>query len=577
MFTRLKPNTLRKQIFYAYTSILLIILLTVGIYIYNQVGDLLKKNAEDHMVNTAVQATTNIDLIVEQVDSFASQVVTNVVVQTILQEWVNGDKPTFEKIQALQKEVRRLEVYQKGIKAIEVYNLDYESYLPITNERLDERYDFQWIKQTDEASGKVVWLDYNEEYNGSMVAMSNIRLMNQSFEHAGYLVLHVDTSLFALNTGSKEKEEYYWLSDQQGQVIYTNAESFVKLPDDQEKAIINIHGTEFFRVSSQIPTTGWNISLLTSAHAATEGLSVLRSTIPITIFFSSLIFLFLSYLLSGVISKPILNLIKTMRSVRLGALKPIEAKSSLMEITELNHTYNQMVDSLNGLIQVVYEKEILQSKTELKALQAQINPHFLFNTLDAFYWELEENGQHQLAEIIVAMSGVFRYVINKNDNEQWVTVGDELEHAERYMLIMKMRLMDRFTWNIKCDKAYRSIPIPKLTIQPIIENAIEHGVEQSLEQGTINIELEQRDDYLVISVRDSGPGFSEERLRQVTADINSDRMSNNTNEDNRWSESGVGLKNTNQRLKLYYGQQRARIHIINNTDGVTIEIHIPIR
>lgn len=577
MLSWLKPDTLRKQIFFAYTSILLIILFILGLYFFNQVSYLLKKNTEAHMINTAVQANNNIELILEQIDNFASQVVTNASVQSLLQNWKNGIEPSFEEVQALQREVRRLEVYQKGIQSIEIYNAAYESYLPITNEYLNERYGLDLITRTNTAAGKLIWFDNEDVPGESLVAMSNIRLMNQSFERAGYLVLHIDSSLFALTTGTKEKEEYFWLTDKKGQVIYTNANSSIQLPIDTTDTSMSINGKEYSFVSSYINSTGWNIHLLTSATTTTEGLSVLQATIPVALFISCLLFLVLSYMLSGVISKPILNLIKTMRSARLGSLKPTDIKSSVLEITELNYTYNQMVDSLNALIQVVYEKEILQSKTELKALQAQINPHFLFNTLDAFYWELEENNQPHLAEIIVAMSGVFRYVINKNDNEQWVTIGDELEHAERYLRIMKMRLMDRFTWTIDCTKSLKYISIPKLTIQPIIENAIEHGIEQSLEQGKLHISVRQEEESVVIAVKDSGPGFSEERLSEVLNDLNSTLPEKTIGKERGTNHLGVGLSNTHQRLRLYYGQDDARLNIINSEDGVVIEVHIPMR
>lgn len=100
-----------------------------------------------------------------------------------------------------------------------------------------------------------------------------------------------------------------------------------------------------------------------------------------------------------------------MRSTRLGILKPIENVSSTMEIQELNYSYNKMVDNINELIQLVYEKELSRSHTELKALQAQINPHFLFNTLDVLYWSLLDRDEDQLAEYVVAMSDLFRYTI----------------------------------------------------------------------------------------------------------------------------------------------------------------------
>lgn len=113
------------------------------------------------------------------------------------------------------------------------------------------------------------------------------------------------------------------------------------------------------------------------------------------------------------ITKPILNLIKVMRNSKFGTLKPSTVTSATLEIRELNNTYNQMVDRMNELVEVVYQKEILQSRTELKALQSQINPHFLFNTLEAFYWALDEKGEDELAESVIAMSGLFRYVINR--------------------------------------------------------------------------------------------------------------------------------------------------------------------
>src|SRR5689334_5431076 len=139
-----------------------------------------------------------------------------------------------------------------------------------------------------------------------------------------------------------------------------------------------------------------------------------------------LLFLILTFILSTMITSPILNLIKAMRGAKYGSLKPIPVTSSTLEINELNNTYNQMVAYLNELIEVVYEKEIIQSRTELKALQAQINPHFLFNTLEALYWALEDKDEEELSQVVVAMSGLFRYVINRADDDEWVTVADEL-------------------------------------------------------------------------------------------------------------------------------------------------------
>jgi two-component system sensor histidine kinase YesM len=227
-----------------------------------------------------------------------------------------------------------------------------------------------------------------------------------------------------------------------------------------------------------------------------------------------------------------------------------------MEINELNNTYNQMVHSLNELIEVVYQKEIVQSRTELKALQAQINPHFLFNTLEAFYWALDEKGEEELAQIVVDMSGLFRYVINRTDDDEWVTIGDELDHAERYLKIMEMRMLDRLSWRIESDEACRSVPLPKLLIQPLVENAILHGVEQRVGPGTVMLIVRpsSRPGYTLVTVTDDGPGMDAAKISSIyhTMEKGSMRSSKGT---------GIGIANIERRLKLSY---------VDNTDGLEI-------
>lgn len=581
MWQWLKLNTFRKQMFVVYTSMMLAILLTIGIYINVQVSQLLQTNAEKHMNNTAVQSIANVELLMQQIDTFSSQVATNALVQTIMQDSYSGIAVSFDQLQLLQQEVRKMEAYQVGIKAIEIYTLNHESYLPISNERLNERYTQEWITASNLAQGKLVWTNYSERYGNSIVTIRNIRLMNQSFQHVGYLVIHVDPSLFDLSSVAdmeqSEHQDFLWLTDQLGNVIFTNTSTEISLPEATgEMDVVDINDRDYFNVKRSISMANWELSILTPVTKATEGLALLRSTIIISLIVSSMLFLILSFFIADRISRPILKLIRAMRGARLGGggLKHIDEPSNSIEINELNNTYNQMVDSLQALIQVVYEKEILQSQTELKALQAQINPHFLFNTLEAFYWELEEKGQSELAEVIVAMSGVFRYVITKQDSDQWVTIGDELEHAERYLLIMKMRLMDRFEWEIHCAEEHRHVPIPKLMVQPIIENAIEHGIERSLHRGKLIIDVARvSTHHIAITVKDNGPGFTSEQLHKITHDLNQGSLQIGDKSD---KHLGVGLKNTHQRLKLSFGMETEGLSIKSSQQETEIGFRIPI-
>lgn len=131
---------------------------------------------------------------------------------------------------------------------------------------------------------------------------------------------------------------------------------------------------------------------------------------------------------------------------------------------------------MNDLIQVIYEKELIRSRTELKALQAQIDPHFLYNTLEALFWALQDKEEEELANLVVAMSDLFRYTIGSEHGSEWVTLREELDHAERYMQLMKLRFGDRLEWSLSAPPDSLELRMPKLLLQPLVENAILHGV-----------------------------------------------------------------------------------------------------
>lgn len=573
-------NTLRNQIFITYMLIMIAILSSVGFYLYGQVTKLLQSNTERHMENTAVQATGNIKLLLNQIDTFTTQILTNATVQTMLQHEFNGDKLHFEKRQQLQEEVRKFEAFMSGVRSIEIYTSDYRRLLPLTEDMLEERISQEWIKKVDEAKGQLVWLGMDARYPHVVVAARHIRLMNQSFSQAGYLVIHMDVNYFDLSEeqiigiAETSREEFMWLTDELGNVLFTNSESDVMVPISMKDIdTIEIEHSQYYGVQRKIDTVDWQLSILTPVEKATEGISILRTGIIVSLVIGSILFLTVSYVLSGMIIKPILRLIKAMRSARMGTLRVIPAESSTIEINELNNTYNQMIESLNALIEVVYEKEILQSQTELKALQAQINPHFLFNTLEAFYWELESHGEDELAEVIVAMSGIFRYVINRNVEDEWVTLGDEIDHAERYLKIMKMRLMERLEWSIAVEDGLRSVAMPKLLIQPLIENAIHHGIERRVDTGIVSIRVQEVPEMrsIRIEVTDNGPGMSQEIIDKIKESIKNKQK-------NKQSENGlgVGMSNTEQRIKLYFGQTNDGL-IIESIEGesTTISFLIP--
>ncbi|QAY67129.1 sensor histidine kinase [Paenibacillus protaetiae] len=572
-------NTLRNQIFIGFMFVMLIVLGAVGFFSYGQISVLLRNNTEKHIQQTAFQATGKLDVLLQQADTFTTRVATNAKVQHLMAKEATGGTISFDERQSLQEEVRKELAYMSGVKSIELFLSNYQMLFPLSDVSLDHRVTASYIREADEADGKLVWFGMNPSFPDSVIAIRRIRLMDYSFADAGYVMVQIDKNYFELTADASVKanaasSEMMGLFDGANQTITSDFSKEVDVEKmlQQGDETVKLDGERYTAIEKTSEVTGWKIIILTPVKYASEGITVLRTGLIVSLLVGGLLFILLTFILSTMITRPILSLIKAMRNAKLGTIKPIPVTSSTMEINELNNTYNQMVDSLNELIDVVYEKELAQSRTELKALQAQINPHFLFNTLEAFYWALEDKGEEELGQVVIAMSGLFRYVISRADEEEWVTVGDEFEHAERYLTIMDMRMVDRLAWEIHSEEGCRSVPIPKLLIQPIVENAILHGVEQQIGKGTVTIWAEPSavPGYTRISISDNGPGMSSEKIRALYEAMDSGQANPES------KGTGVAIRNIQKRLKLYYGDETGGLDIQSEEGkGTTIAFEIP--
>ncbi|MNO96542.1 Sensor histidine kinase YpdA [compost metagenome] len=364
--------------------------------------------------------------------------------------------------------------------------------------------------------------------------------------------------------------------DDQGRLLHSNAinnPNLEPLLASEDQTVI-FDGKDYVMVKQHSEKTHWTLIILTPVRYITEGISMLQTVLYASGGIGALLFLIMSFILSTMITRPIIQLIKAMRTSRFGILTPNHDSVYTIELSELNYTYNQMVNHMNELIRVVYEKEMIQSRTELKALQAQINPHFLFNTLEAFNWSLVEKGEEELAALVVAMSRLFRYTISNPNHDEWVTIGEELEQVRRYLLIMEMRLGDRLSWDIQVADECSPVPIPKLLIQPIVENAIVHGVESMVRPGKITIRVvpSARVGWTTITVEDDGPGMDEDMLKGLYQALDGGPSMSSKG-------LGVGLVNVQQRLKLYYEGDQGEVEGLRLYSrislGTTVVFEIP--
>ncbi len=267
-----------------------------------------------------------------------------------------------------------------------------------------------------------------------------------------------------------------------------------------------------------------------------------------------------SLVFSRMISRPVKRLIQAMEQFEDSASDfTYHAVEGSREIGELSHSFGHMVVQIQQLMEKVREEEITLRKAELRALQAQINPHFLYNTLDAIGWLCEEERTQDAVEMVNALAKLFRISISKG--HEIIPVEKELEHARSYLKIEKFRYK-QFTYSFDVDEDCLNYYCNKITLQPIIENAIYHGLDRMVDEGEIRIGVHSRGDNLVFTVEDNGIGMTKEQCRKILEGSAGDK-------------TGIGIRNVNNRIKIYFGEQYG-IQIDSELDeGTTVTIIMP--
>jgi two-component system sensor histidine kinase YesM len=251
--------------------------------------------------------------------------------------------------------------------------------------------------------------------------------------------------------------------------------------------------------------------------------------------------------LSRSIYTPIKKLHDVTTTITKNDLQALMTSDNVDEITELGMSFNIMIGKIRELLDSKIKEQENLKKAELRALQAQINPHFLYNTLDTIIWMAEAKKNAQVIEIVSALSSFFRISLSKG--RDWITIGEEIERTNSYLTIQKMRYRDILDYEIQVDERVANYTILKLVLQPLVENALYHGIKNKRQGGTIIVRAKPKNENEVqLEVEDNGIGFTPEKLAQLQEELEDDSGDIKL-------ESGFGIGNVNKRIRLYYGKQ----------------------
>ena len=277
------------------------------------------------------------------------------------------------------------------------------------------------------------------------------------------------------------------------------------------------------------------------------------------------------------IIKPMNLLVKRMHQIEKGDIGITIENKREDEFGYMNKTFNRMSLEIKNLINTVYKKQIATKDAEIKALQAQINPHFLYNTLDSINWKAKINGVEEISEMVSALSSIIEANLNRN-NENYITLNKEIEYINNYYLLLKKRYGKKINLVLDVEQETLNCVIPKLIIQPIVENAVYHGLEMKVGSGTIHLKTSRNESRVLIEVIDDGIGIDGntlDRLNKSLADADKDDSVSMEQGDGAFISSSIGIINVHKRIRLLYGENYGLLITSRIAEGTSVTISIP--
>lgn len=414
------------------------------------------------------------------------------------------------------------------------------------------RGDYPWVITL---TRYVSWTENGQTNNGIMLVDMNF------------------TRIKDLCSRDMENDGYIYITDQQGNIVYHPKQQMIYagiLPREVTLASNLKEGSSTMKPRDvrlgvcvkSLSNAAWRVIGVSSMKGMAAYDNGLASYILLLIVLLEIPILVGGLLLSREMTRPLHNLMALMGRMSDGEGAEPAPIGGIYEAGQLGDSFNRMTTRIRQLmVQIRTEQEQLH-RSELKALNAQMNPHFLYNTLDSVIWLAESGDQNGVVRMVLALSQYFR--LSLSGARDFITVEDELQQVEKYLIIQKMRFEDAFTYQIHCEEAVRTAGTPKIMLQPIVENAIVHGVGTMEKGGKITIAARRAGDCLELTVQDNGCGIKPDVLEHI---LSTDAK----------SPSGIGLKNVHQRIKLACGPAYG-LQVESELDvGTTVRIRLPLR
>ena len=575
--------SLRDKLIFLFVGTLFVELLLFGCVMFFYLYINAKKNVSDN-IDTTVTAVSEV---MDQSFLVMENLVLELAASNGVQNWLDdshyydqGNPEFYLRKTEFSRELNRILIYSnaKKLDVVEYaavfndgYLLDYVDVQSVGGNKV-QREVYKAYEAAKQETEKYI---YSELVMGSENVIFHIRRMRSDFERDVPLVIMVATNERDIATQYENlvqnEGETVYLIDGENKVLSSNREDEIGSYIDEKIAECNtgeVYLNETYMMTSrEVRNLGKGVRLV---HLYPQSLLIKKVLEGIRTYIVLGILLIVICLVVAIIvslkSTRFLNeFIHAMESVRNRNYDIRIREYKNAEINSLGRAFNEMTDELRELIRNKYESQILLNEMEIRFLQHQMNPHFLFNVLLTIQIKAKRSGNETIYKMVSKLSALLRASIYTNNVDR-ITVGEELEYTEFYLYLQKMRFEDRFFYKIIVeDEELKKCIIPKFVIEPIVENAVIHGIENIENEGLIRIVLKKIGKDLIVTVQDNGVGFD---VREYLDSLEQAK--------NGSSREKIGLKNVDLRLRHIYGEEyRIKIESEINT-GTTIYIKIPV-
>lgn len=494
------------------------------------------------------------------------------------------DDRTFYNPATIHELITMFSLTYEYLDSIHVYSEKNENILSLRGSgEIKNFYDSSWLLSYEKnKDDKSTWTESREIESvfktGSKNFLSFFRVMKDNQKSTGAVIINIDMEKLAQNTGMGNLENIY-ISDETGKILYSRETPLINrdmkniealLSENSKSSVITkVEGDKMVVSRTSSTYNGWNYTSVLPLSRYESKIKILRNIMILFVVLSVLITLALSFFISVRLFRPVKNILSILDNPgELAKERNMEAEESSDEFKYISYNIIKALDHNQVIEKELKQRLALLKKAQAVALQSQINPHFLYNTLESVNWmalSLTGGKGNNVSNMVASLSGMLRLSLENTD--KLIPLSQEIEHACCYIDIQKMRYDDKFEVVWEVDEAVLHYKILKITLQPLIENAIYHGIKPMDGKGTITIKSTVSGGNIIIEASDNGVGMCREDIERLNYNMSDDYIRENEH---------IGLFNVNQRIKLIYGEKFGLSIESAVGRGTTVKVLMPL-